>query len=100
MDYVYSLDRLMKAVLTSTTIILLWSKYSEILLLRPSKIKTSYPSQTLFAKFKLFFSSFSTPSVHLIRDHLWDCPKITFGQSQRWSKYGNFTVYGKYKIVN
>ena len=40
-------------------------------------------------KFKLFFSSFPTPSVHLIRDHLWDCTKVvlktTFEQSQRWS---------------
>ena len=63
--------------------------YIEIPLLRPPKIKTSYLLKTLFAKFKLFFSSFSTPSVHLIRDHLWDCPKVvfktTFGQSKRWS---------------
>ena len=50
---------------------------SEIPLLRPLKIKIFYPLKTLFAKFKLFFSSFSTPSVHLI--------KTTFGQSQRWS---------------
>ena len=52
--------------------------------------------KTLFWKFKLFFSPFSTTSVHLIRDHLWDCPKVvfktTFGQSQRWSYYRNFTV--------
>ena len=63
--------------------------YSEIPLLRPPKIKTSYLLKTLFAKFKLFFSSFSKSSVPLIRDNLWDCPKvvlkITFGQSQRWS---------------
>ena len=61
--------------------------YSEIPLLRPPNIKVSYLLETLFAKFKLFFSSFSTPSVHLIGDHLWDCPKVvlktTFGQSQR-----------------
>ena len=61
------------------------TKYSEIQLLRPPKIKTFYPLKTLLAKFKLFFSSFSTPSVSLIRDHLWDCPKVvfktTFGQS-------------------
>ena len=61
----------------------------EIPLLRPPKMKTSYLLKTLIAKFKLFFSSFSTPSVPLIRDHLWDCPKVvfktTFGQSQRWS---------------
>ena len=49
--------------------------YSEIPLFRPPKIKTSYLLSTLFAKFKLFFSSFSTPSVPLIRDHLWDSPK-------------------------
>ena len=63
--------------------------YSEIPLLRPPKIKTFYPLKTLFVKLKLFFSSFSIPSVPLIRDHLWDCPKVvfktTFGQSQRWS---------------
>ena len=73
--------------------------YSEIPLLRPPKIKTFYPLKTLFAKFQLFFSSFSTPSVHLIRDHLWDCPKVvfktTFGQSQRWSYYRNFTVFSE-----
>ena len=50
------------------------SIYSEIPLLRPPKIKTFYPLQTLFWNFKLFFSSFSTTSVHLIRDHFWDCP--------------------------
>ena len=49
-----------------------------IKLLRPPKIKTFYLLKTLFAKFKLFFSSFSTPSVPLIRDHLWDCPKVVF----------------------
>ena len=77
--------------------ILLYFKYSEIPLLRPPKIKTSYLLKTLFAMLKLFFSSFSTPSVSLIRDHLWDCPKVvfktTFGQSQRWSYYRDFTVY-------
>ena len=71
--------------------------YSEIPLLRPPKIETSYLLKTLFAKFKLFFSLFSTPGVPLIRDHLWDCPKVvfktTFGQSQRWSYYRNFTVH-------
>ena len=50
--------------------------YSEIPLLRPPEIKTSYVLKTLFAKFKLFFSLFSTPSVPLIRDHLWDYPKV------------------------
>ena len=50
--------------------------YSEIPLLRPPKIKASYLLKTLFAMFKLFFSLFSTPSVPLIRDHLWDCPKV------------------------
>ena len=52
--------------------------YSEILLLRPPKIKTSYLLKTLFAKFKLFFSSFSTPSVPQIRNHHWDCSKVVF----------------------
>ena len=47
-------------------------KYSEILLLRPSKTNTSYLLKTLFAKFKLFFSSFSTPSEHLIRDQMFE----------------------------
>ena len=69
--------------------VLLRDIYSEIPLLRPPKIKTSSLSKTLFAKFRLFFPSFSTPRVHLLRDHLWDCPKVvfktTFGQSQRWS---------------
>ena len=64
-------------------------KYSKIPLLRPPKIKTSYLLKTLFAKFKLLFSSFSSHSVPLIRDHPWGCPKVvfktTFGQSQRWS---------------
>ena len=76
-------------------------RYSEIPLLRPPKIKTSCLLKTLFAKFKLSFSSFSTPRVHLIRDHLWDCPKVvlktTFGQSQRWSWYRNFTVFHHYE---
>ena len=58
--------------------------------LRPPKIKTSYQLKILFAKFKLFFFLLvSTPSVPLIRDHLWGCPKVvlktTFEQSQRWS---------------
>ena len=65
------------------------NNYSEIPLLRPPKIKTSYLLKTLFAKFKLFFSAFSTPSAYLISDHFWDCPKVvfktTFEQSQRWS---------------
>ena len=65
------------------------SIYSEIPLLRPPKIKTSCLLKTLFAKFKLSCPSFSTPWVHLIRDHIWDCPKVvlktTFGQFQRWS---------------
>ena len=60
--------------------------YSEISLLRPPEIKTSYLLKTLFVKFKLLFSLFSTPSVSLIRDHLWDCSKVvlktTFVQSQ------------------
>ena len=51
-------------------------RYSEIPLLRPPKIQTFYPLKTLFAKFKLFLSSFSTPSAYLIRDHLCDCPKV------------------------
>ena len=55
-----------------------YSKYSEIPLLRPPKIKTFYLLKTLFWKFKLFFSSFSTTSIRLIRDHLWDCPKVVF----------------------
>ena len=50
--------------------------YSDIPLLRPPNMKTSYLLKTLFAKFKLFISSFSTSSVSLIRDHLWDCPKV------------------------
>ena len=49
--------------------------YSEIPLLRPPKMQTYNLLKTLIAKFKLFFSSFSTPSVPLIKDHLWDCPK-------------------------
>ena len=67
----------------------MYINYSEILLLRPSKINPSCLLKTLLAKFKLFFSSFSTPSVPLIRDHLWYCPKVvcktTFEQTQRWS---------------
>ena len=46
------------------------NKYSEIPLLKPPKIKTFYLLKTLFWKFKHFFSSFSTPSVHLIREQL------------------------------
>ena len=72
------------------------NKYSEIPILRPPKIKRFGKLKTLFAKFKLSVSSFFTPSVHLIRDHLWDCPKVvfktTFEQSQRWSLNRNFTV--------
>ena len=72
-------------------------KYREIPLWRQTKIKTFCQLKTLFAKLKLFFSSFSTPSVSLITDHLWNCPKVvfktTFGQSQRWSYYRDFTVY-------
>ena len=68
-------------------------KYSEIPLLRPPKIKTLYLLKSLFSKFKLLFSSFSKPRVPLIRDHLWDCPKVvSFGQFQRWSQYRNFTT--------
>ena len=37
----------------------MWLHCSEIPLLWPPKIKTFYPLKTLFAKFKLFFSSFS-----------------------------------------
>ena len=48
--------------------------YSEIPLLRPPKIQAFYSLKTLFRKFKQFSSSFSTPSVDLIRDHLWDFP--------------------------
>ena len=74
-----------------------YCEYSAIPLLRPPKIKTFYPLKTLFAKFKLFSYSFSTPSVSLNRDHRWDRPKVvlktTFGQSQRWSYYRDFTVY-------
>ena len=54
------------------------SMYSEIPLLRPPKIKTSYLLKTLFARFKLLFSTFSMLSVPLIRDHLWECV-------QKWS---------------
>ena len=65
-------------------------KYSETALLRPPKIRISYLLKTLFAKFKLFFSSFSIPSVSLIRDHLWDCPKVVF---KKVVVIRNFTVY-------
>ena len=51
------------------------AKYSEIPLLRPPKIKTFYPLKTLFAKFKFFLSSFSAPSVSLIKDHLYSVQK-------------------------
>ena len=74
---------------TDNLLVSLLTLYSEIPLLRPPKIKTFCQLKTLFAKIKLFLSSFSTPSVSLIRDHIWDCPKVvfktTFGQSQRWS---------------
>ena len=40
--------------------------------------KLRYLLKTLCPKFKLFFSAFSTPSVPLIRDCLWDCPKVVF----------------------
>ena len=50
------------------------TKYSAIPLLRLPKIKTFYLLKSLFWKFKLH-STFSTPIVHLIRDHLWDCSK-------------------------
>ena len=50
-------------------------QYNEIPLLWPPKVNTSYLLKTLFEKLKLFFSSFPTPSLHLIRDHIWDCPK-------------------------
>ena len=58
-------------------------------IIRPPKMKTFCQLKTLFDKFNLFVSSFSSPSTSLIRDHLLDCPKVvfktTFGQSQRWS---------------
>ena len=52
-----------------------YKEYSEIPLLRPLKNKTFCQLKTLFAKFKLFISSFSTPSVSLIRDHHWNSPE-------------------------
>ena len=52
--------------------------YSEIPLLRPSKIKAFYLLKILFAKFNLFLSSFSTPYVSLIKNN-------TFGTVQKWS---------------
>ena len=63
-----------------------YTMYSEIPLSWPPKIKTFYLLTTLFWKLKLFFSSFSTPSVHLIRDHLWDCPKVVFKTTWTVSK--------------
>ena len=51
--------------------------YSEIPLLRPPKIKTSYLLKTLFAKFKQLFSAFLHPV------YLW--LEITFGTVQKWS---------------
>ena len=80
----------MSSFYTITIIIIdIITRYSEIPLLRSPKMKASYLLKTIIAKFKLFFSSFSTLSVPLIRDHLWDCPKVvfktTFGQPQRWS---------------
>ena len=78
--------------------------YSEIPILRQPKIKTSYLSKALVAKFKLFFSIFSTPCVHLFRDSLCGCPKVvfktTFGWSQRWSLYRNFTIFAKYYCLS
>ena len=78
-------------------------KYSEIPLLRSPKIKTSYLLKTLFAKFKLFFSSFSTPSVPLIRDHLWDCPKWSLrpllDSPKGGLNIGILLYLNKYKII-
>ena len=51
--------------------------YIGIPLLRPPKIKTFDLLKILFAKFKLFFSSFSTPV------YLW--LETTFGTVQKWS---------------
>ena len=50
--------------------------YSEIPLSRPAKMKTSCLLKTLFANFIFIFSSFSTPSVSIIRHYLWDCSKV------------------------
>ena len=52
----------------------LWRSCSKIPLLRPPKIKTFYLLTTLFWKFQLFFSSFSTPWL-----------ETTFGTVQKWS---------------
>ena len=54
-----------------------WIRYSEILLLRPPKIKTFYPLKTVFAKFKLSFLHFLHPV------YLW--LETTFGTVQKWS---------------
>ena len=74
-----------------------WCNLSELENVQQSTVKFCYYNhiklrhllKTLFAKLKLLFSSLSTPSVPLIRDHPLDCPKVvlktTFGQSQRWS---------------
>ena len=63
--------------------------YSEIPLLRPPKIKTSYLLKTLFAKFKLFFIHFLHPVYLWLVTTFGTGPKVvfktTFGQSQRWS---------------
>ena len=68
-----------QAVKKVTALCKTWRKayqaYSKIPLLRPPKIRTFYLFKILFWKFKLFFSSFTTPSVHLIRDHLWTVQK-------------------------
>ena len=53
------------------------TRYSEIPLLRPPKIKTFCQLKTLFAKFKLYFSSFLHP-VYLSLE-------TTFGTVQKWS---------------
>ena len=53
--------------------------YSEISILRPHKVKAFYLLKALFWKFKRFSFSFSSPSVYLIRDHLWDSPKWSLG---------------------
>ena len=55
-----------------------FNMYSEILLLQQLKIKTSYLSKTLFAKFELFFSS-----VFLHPMYFW--LETTFGTVQKWS---------------
>ena len=53
-----------------SSILFMRMTYSEIPLLRPPKNKTFYLLKTLFAKLKLFFYSFSRPSVPRIRDQL------------------------------